>query len=38
MPLFVRHIAQIFSCCSLYILSTPYLYIATSYILCFCLA
>lgn len=32
--LFVRHIAQIFSCCSLYILSTPYLYMATSYILC----
>lgn len=32
--LFVRHIAQIFSCCSLYILSTPYLYIAVNYILC----
>ena len=37
-PLFVRHIAQIFSCCSLYILSTPYLYIVTNYILCFCIA
>lgn len=34
-PLFVRHIAQIFSHCSLYILSTPYLYITTNYILCF---
>ena len=33
--LFVRHIAQIFSCCSLYILSTPYLYITENYILCF---
>jgi hypothetical protein len=33
--LFVRHIAQIFSHCSLCILSTPYLYIATIYILCF---
>lgn len=32
--LFVRHIAQIFSHCSLCILSTPYLYMATSYILC----
>ena len=37
-PLFVRRIAQIFSCCSLYILSTPYLYIETNYILCFFLA
>ena len=34
-PLFVRHIAQIFSYCSLCILSTPYLYIETNYILCF---
>ena len=37
-PLFVRHIAQIFSHCSLCILSTPYLYIVTNYILCFRLA
>lgn len=37
-PLFVRHIAQIFSRCSSYILSTPYLYIAVNYILCFRLA
>ena len=36
-PLFVRHIAQFFSCCSLFILSTPYLYIVANYILCFCL-
>lgn len=34
-PLFVRHIAQFFSCCSLFNLSTPYLYIVTIYILCF---
>ena len=35
MSLFVRHIAQILLCCSLYILSTPYLHITVNYILCF---
>lgn len=34
-PLFVRHIAQFFLHCTMFILSTPYLHITASYILCF---
>lgn len=33
--LFIRHIAQFSLHCSMFILSTPYLYITTNYILCF---
>ena len=34
-PLFVRHIAQFFLHCTMFILSTPYLHIVANYILCF---